>query len=36
LCNDKLEERKEKYSDAFDVVITHDGGFEDVIEKIGL
>ena len=36
LCNDKVEERIEKYSDAFDVVITHDGGFKEVIEYIGL
>ncbi len=36
LCNDKVEERIEKYSDAFDVVITHDEGFEEVIEKIWL
>ncbi len=36
LCNDKVEERKEKYSDAFDVVITHDQGFEEVITKIWL
>ena len=27
LCNDKVEERIEKYSDAFDIVITHDKGF---------
>jgi hypothetical protein len=36
LCNDKVEERSEKYSDTFDVVITHDEGFEEVIEKIWL
>jgi hypothetical protein len=36
LCNDKVEERSEKYSDAFDIVITHDEGFEEVIEKIWL
>lgn len=36
LCNDKVEERIDKYSDAFDIVITHDDGFEDVIEKIWL
>lgn len=36
LCNDKVEERIDKYSDAFDIVITHDEGFEEVIEKIWL
>lgn len=36
LCNDKVEERIQKYSEAFDVVITHDEGFEEMIEKIGL
>jgi HAD superfamily hydrolase (TIGR01544 family) len=36
LCNDKVEERTDRYSDAFDVVITHDEGFEEVIDKIWL
>ncbi len=36
LCNDKVDERIEKYSDAFDIVITHDEGCEEMIEKIWL
>lgn len=36
LCNDKVDERIEKYSSAFDVMITHDEGFENMIEKIWL
>ena len=36
LCNDKIDERIDQYTDAFDIVITHDEWFEEVIEKIGL
>ena len=36
LCNDKVEERLEKYSDAFDIVITHDDGFDEVLKEIWL
>lgn len=34
LCNDKVEDRLEKYKTIFDVIITHDEGFETIIDTI--
>ncbi len=34
LCNDKVEDRLEKYQTVFDIVITHDKGFETILEEI--
>jgi Pyrimidine 5'-nucleotidase (UMPH-1) len=33
LCNDKKDERLPAYNDVFDIVITDDDGFEDLITR---
>lgn len=35
-CNDKVEEKIQEYSDTFDIVVTHDEGFETFNERMKL
>lgn len=36
LCNDKIEDRLVNYQSVFDVIITHDDGFGDLIDMLSL